>query len=183
MYKKEGGKSRALTDSASKNFCPVPHTDGYKYHTNKGVQWVTFVSLASKCGYDPTPANFYKMPHSIWGKIMKVGFWDVWDLDKMRSIRLAILCSSWIWGSGPGGAERQMANFIREVWNVDDNDITPSEIVKHFNKRPWAILHFNKLCKRRGEFFRSLNQPANLNGWLNRLEDFRKTFRPKFFII
>lgn len=81
----EGGLSKDPHDNASAY--PVP--DGSGYHTNKGVTWQTFTSLASQLGYSATPALFYEMPKEIWGKIFKKGYWDKILGDKINSQGLA----------------------------------------------------------------------------------------------
>ena len=65
ILKSEGGLSNNPNDPAAKN--PSPTSE--KWHTNKGVTWSTFVSLAPKLGYQPTVQNFLVMPSSIWQKI------------------------------------------------------------------------------------------------------------------
>jgi hypothetical protein len=39
-----------------------------------------------------------------------------------------------------------------------------------------AAIRFDSLIEFKKNYFRSLHQPANLKGWLNRTEDFRKKF-------
>ena len=79
IKKWEGGLSKSKSDYASK--FPVP--DGSSYHTNEGVTWKTFETLAPKLSYSATPQLFYAMPDDVWGKIFKYGYWDV--ISEMRS--------------------------------------------------------------------------------------------------
>lgn len=67
ILKSEGGLSNNPNDSASKK--PSPTSE--KWHTNKGVTWSTFVSLAPQLGYQPTVQNFLVMPSTIWQKIYR----------------------------------------------------------------------------------------------------------------
>jgi lysozyme family protein len=105
----EGGLSKDPTDYAA--HWPVP--DGSGYHTNKGVTWQTFSTMATKLGYVATPALFYQMPDDIWLKIYKVGYWDMVQGDKIDSQAVAGLLVEIAWGSGPGEAGRMTQVVLR----------------------------------------------------------------------
>ncbi|MCF8255529.1 MAG: hypothetical protein K9H61_02275 [Bacteroidia bacterium] len=96
IKRSEGGLSKNTSDSAS-NY-PVP--DGSGYHTNKGITWLTFTSMAKKVGYVATPKLFYEMPESIWQAITKIGYWDTIQGDKIRSQSVATILVDWNFGSG-----------------------------------------------------------------------------------
>lgn len=104
----EGGKSKDPRDNASAN--PVP--DGSGYHTNKGVTWATFVSLAPKIGYQATAAVFYVMPMDIWLKIYKIGYWDKIDGDNIKSQAVADMLVSRAWGSGSTRANKMIQQLL-----------------------------------------------------------------------
>jgi hypothetical protein len=178
----EGGLSRAKTDSASSYPCPYTYEGRTDWHTNKGITWKTFSGLAAKLGYEASAKNFFVMPKSLWLKILKGGYWHPFNLDNCKSPELAVLIVSWAWGSGVGGAEGRLARWQRKHLGIVDNDITPFEITENFNKSKVSNKKlFNMLCDQRALDFAAMNQPANLKGWLARLERFRKEFTPKLF--
>lgn len=186
FYKWEGGLSRNENDSASDFPCPYPYKGVVGWHTNKGVTWETFVSNSEKLGYAATADNFFRMPHEIWHKIFKKSYWDVYDLDNCKYQSIANVIVSWSWGSGAFGAEVQLARFQRDVMGINDSNITKTEIVENFNalspSKEKEI--FDKLCDWRESFFRKIARNGGnskfLNGWLNRLNAFRKAYSPVF---
>ena len=175
VKKWEGGKSRALTDTASNYGGPGG------VHTNKGITWATYKGAAKSCGYTPTAEDFLKMSDQRWEQIFDKIFWDKWQGDKLmlRSPFLAFYVVQFAWGFGNGGAERRLANFQRKYMSIVDNDITPNEIVRNFISTPIPIkILAPQMISYKESVFKSLGQPANLKGWLNRLKDFEKKFLP-----
>lgn len=175
IKKWEGGKSRATTDTAISDGGP----NGV--HTNKGVRWSTYKDCAKACGYTATAADFLEMSDKRWEQIFDKRFWNYWQGDKLmvRSPFLAFFVVQFAWGAGNGGCEKQMANFQRKHMGIVDSNITPKEIVNNFLLTPIPMVVLAKqLIDWKADFFRRLNQPANLKGWLNRLRDFEKNFAP-----
>lgn len=175
LEKWEGGLSNDPYDKAASY--PSPWNG---YHTNKGVTYKTFKTLSPKLGYAVTKDNFLNMPNHIWIKIVQ-HYADSFPLDRINhlpSIQAVII--TWAWGSGAGGAERHLANWMRANWGIQDSDITPSEIVEHFNKRVNAFNQkaiFNQLCDDRARQFRTFSTwSVHGKGWMNRLNDFRSRF-------
>lgn len=177
----EGGLSRATTDTASKNPAPWIHYGQSGWHTNKGITYSTFVSLAKKIGYSITPKNFFEMSDSLWYKILQHGYVKAYPLHLINHLpRIQAVIITWAWGSGTAGSERRLANFQRDSMGIVDSNITKAEIVANFkkrvntrNERKW----FDALCDRREADFRRMSTfAANGRGWLRRLADFRKTF-------
>lgn len=164
----EGGLSRATTDKASANPAPWEYNGQTGWHTNKGITYTAFASMAPKLGYDITPANFFLMPDDIWDKIYKTGYWDVWGLDRMKSQAVADLIADFAWGSGAAGSLRSIKTYLTTKGKTI---YTFNEAVKAINEL--TLLHeeetFRELINWRANFFKSLNQPANIDGWLNRL--------------
>jgi lysozyme family protein len=177
----EGGLSRATTDTASHNPAPWSYSGKTGWHTNKGITYSTFVSLAKKIGYAITPSNFFTMPDSLWFKILQSGYMKAYPLHLINHLpRVQAVIITWAWGSGTAGSERRLANFQRQVMGIRDSNITKSEIVNNFltrisprNELKW----FQALCDRREADFRRMSTfAANGRGWLRRLADFRITF-------
>jgi len=175
VQKWEGGTSKALTDTASKN--PCPNTGGI--HTNKGITWTTFKGLSSKLGYNYSKELFLSMPNNVWFEIFKQGYWNPYKLDILHKTKpnISYFVAQFAWGFGLGGSESRLANYQRKYMNISDSNITKSEIMENFRKDivPESI-RLSHLIEYKKGVFKSLNQPKNLKGWLNRLADFKKTF-------
>ena len=177
---KEGGLSSATTDTASRNpsNCGIG-SNGKPYHTNKGVQWITFKSFASKLGYTASCENFLKMPDEIWGKIYKEQFWNPILGDKIKNQAIANTFVEWAWMSGVGGATSSLKSFFKSNYNKSFSNI--NEIVDFVNKldsEGETSELFEKLYDFRQNRFKQINQPANLKGWLNRLNAFYLLNKP-----
>ena len=181
IQKFEGGLSRDPNDTASSKPAPWSHNGLTGWHTNKGITYETFLSNASRLGYAPTKENFFKMPNSIWLKVLRGGFMSAYPLEKINHLpRIQAVIITWAWGSGLGGSESRLARFQREEMGIVDSNITKGEIIanfaKHINKaneREW----FNKLCDRRAEDFSKMRTfSVHGKGWLRRLSEFRKLF-------
>lgn len=177
FYKWEGGLSKDPNDSASENMCPTPYKDGFKYHTNKGVTYLAWKSVFGS-GND---TRFYQMNSDDWGLIFKRGYWDKVKCDLINSQSIAECLVSWAWGSGAKTAIKQMQRTIGFDKSQQDGLIGPATL-KAINSCDEKEL-FEKCVKNRESFFRHIaeNDSRNkkfLKGWLNRLEDFKKNFRP-----
>lgn len=175
IQKWEGGLSRNTADSASKNPAPWTYKNQNGWHTNKGVTYTTFVSLAPKLGYAITPDNFFLMPDAIWDAIFKNGYWDTWYLDKMNSQAIADLIADFSWGSGANGSFQSIRKYLSQKGIAVNSRL---EAVEAINKLSFAneTEIFLELVQWREAFFKSLGSFATFGkGWLNRLNDL-KTF-------
>lgn len=181
IKKWEGGLSRNQNDEASAHPAPWTYQGKTGWHTNKGITYTTFVSLAPKLGYAVTPENFFQMPDALWLKILKEGYVKGFPIDKIAHLpRIQAVIITWAWGSGISSATTRLANFQREVMGINDSNITREEIVNNFkakinpaNEREW----FLKLCDRRlADFKKMPTWSANGVGWTNRLNDFIQQF-------
>ena len=173
IIKWEGGLSSNPNDTASKDPSPCKSNSGRFYHTNKGITWKTFKSLADRLGYKADCATFIKMPTSVWNKIYKVGYWDPMQCDKIKSQVVANALASWAWGSGVTGAKNSAYKFLANEGEAVSNW---TQAVAKFNelaKQDEKIL-FARLTAHRMKFYQSLGQPTFIKGWTNRLNDFVK---------
>lgn len=179
----EGGLSSATTDTASRNPSPCGNgKNGKPYHTNKGIQWITFKGLASKGGYSATCSNFLNMPDSVWNKVYKTGFWDAIKGDQIKNQAIANTFVEMTWGSGLGcsnfpkcksGTIPFLNQFFKRYYNVNLSSV--NEFVDYVNKldeQGKSSELFEKLNQFRANKYKALNQPKNLQGWLNRLSGF-----------
>jgi lysozyme family protein len=168
IKKWERGLSKAKTDRASKD--PVP--DGSGWHTNKGVTWATFRDLAPKLGYLATPTLFYEMPDWLWMKIWKRAYWDAVGGDYLKSQALADLMADFAWASGPGTAVRELQQVLQALGHkslADDGQIGPKTLTA-INSTSERKL-FDSMAWQREAYIKSLKDPNNEKGWLNRLND------------
>jgi len=166
ILKWEGGLSHSQYDSAKND--PVP--DGTGVHTNKGVTWGTFKTLAFIAGYEPTIDLFYRMPDDVWGKIFKIGYWDQVFGDQIISQAIANTFVDWAWASGPRTATRKMQMFLAITADSKMGPITLQAI----NDRSQDNDHdFNaNFSAYKLAWYLSLpNQQTNYAGWKNRLTD------------
>jgi len=170
IQKWEGGLSRALADNASAYPAPWPYKGVTGWHTNKGVTYKTFVSLAPKLKYAVTPDNFFIMPDYIWDAIFKVGYWDPWNLDNVKSQAIADFIANASWGSGLSGSFNTIKKYLASKgFQVS----TKEQAVTTLNKL--SLLNetqiFEELIKWRNAFFATLADFSVYGkGWLNRSE-------------
>lgn len=172
---KEGGLSRATTDTASKNPAPCSYKGQTGWHTNKGITWSTFKRMAPVVGYSATCDLFFSMPDDVWFGIFKKGYWDAIGGDQIKSDVIATYATSWVWG---GGGRPELSEFLNN--NGYKTTTKKDSIVQALND--WIAKDeqqlFDKMLDHRAEYFRSLGQPANLKGWLNRLDAYRSRLSP-----
>jgi len=171
----EGGKSKDPNDTASRN--PAPNTGGV--HTNKGITWTTFVSLAPKLGYAPSVENFLIMPERIWMLIFKEGFWNYLYLDGLNSQALANLIVQMAWGSGRDTAPKQLSNWLKDL-NINLPSTRSEKTIEILNSatssRNAERKIFLHLWNKRMAFLQSLRNWDNFkNGWSKRMNVLKTT--------
>lgn len=172
IQKWEGGLSRNPADTASRNPAPWPYNGQTGYHTNKGVTYSTFASLAPQLGYTITPENFFTMPALIWDGIFKIGYWNPWELDRMRSQIIADFIADFAYMSGTQGSFNSIKKYLA---GKGISVSTRGQAVDALNKLSLGNEQqiFTELVAHREAFFKSLNQPTFINGWLNRLNNLK----------
>lgn len=171
---KEGGLSNATTDYASRNPSPYIHNGVSGWHTNKGVTYTTFVEASKKFGFENNENNFINMPDSIWDKIAKGMFWDSLNLDKLKSDGVAFQLFSWKWGAGSGWYSR-MKNYLNSKGiDWDKSSATLYIAVNQLIDKQGEKKTIDDLQAEQIAFYESLNQPANIKGWINRVVDTTK---------
>ena len=182
IKKWEGGMSNDPNDPAAAYPMPCYYAGQSGWHTNKGITWQTFSTYATSLGYSASCENFILMPDYIWLKVFKKKFWDAFALDSYNSQSIADIVVSWAWGSGHGGAYRQLARFLNTNYAAslpdgksDFNVQTAAKVRDVFNaitRRPnRERLTQEELIQHYRNFYISLNKPYYLNGWLNRLSE------------
>lgn len=176
---KEGGLSKAKTDTASHYTSPCIHNGVRGWHTNKGIQWVSFKNNANKLGYSASCSNFINMPTPIWEKIYKKIYWDSFYLDGMKHQSIANAVVTWSWGSGFGGAYNSLVDFMNKKYGYSFRKkyarYKAKDLISKLDdlaKRKGERRIFNELNQWRKQFFIRTGQTANIKGWLSRLAAF-----------
>lgn len=179
VKKWEGGLSNIKQDSASSFPCPTPHNGATGYHTNAGITYAAWVSFFGKT----EDARFYKMSSEDWFKVFKRGYWDKVRGDAYTSKNIAIFVTGMAWGSGVKQAVKSLQKAINNCGIKIETDgvLGPVTIGAANAIEPRKL--FDALTAERERFFRAIAKPGSKNaiflkGWLNRLEDYKKTFRP-----
>lgn len=185
-YAKEGGLSRAKTDKASKNPAPYCYKGICDYHTNKGITWTTFLDSSKKLGFEASANNFFTMPALIWEKIAKIIYWDSIRLNSLKSDAIAWILFSFRWGSGYAWMPR-ISKYLKTkniVWTgaywssgklriaTDYKEI--SDKINLLIEKQGEQKTFDELIEQKRLYLVGLNQPANIEGWLNRLNDLKE---------
>jgi lysozyme family protein len=173
----EGGLSRDKADSASSYPCPTAYKGKTGYHTNAGITYKAWVSFF---GTD-NDARFYLMNAADWFKIFKKGYWDGVKGDLYTSQNIAIFVTGMAWGSGAKQAGKSLQVAINHCGLLCSIDgVIGNKTINAANAiNPTQL--FDELINERKRFFYAISTGKNakfLNGWLNRLSDYQKTFRP-----
>ena len=174
LQKSEGGLSRSTKDTASSYPSPYVYNGQRGWHTNKGITFKTFESSAAGAGYSVTQDNFLKMPNEIWGKILKMYYWDPMYCNLYESQAIANAVVDFAWASGTGGSKKALIKYLGKKGIKVDGPISIAKAFNNLAKKDGELQVFNDLIDERKRFFKSLNQPANEKGWLNRMETLRK---------
>lgn len=174
LQKSEGGLSRSTKDTASSYPSPYVYNGQTGWHTNKGITYKTFESSASGAGYSVTADNFLKMPNEIWGKILKMYYWDPMYCNLYESQAIANAVVDFAWASGTGGSKKALIKYLGKKGIKVDGAVSIAKAFNNLAKKDGELQVFNDLIDERKRFFKSLNQPANEKGWLNRMETLRK---------
>jgi hypothetical protein len=181
IKKWEGGISNDQRDVGPASFpMPCMYNGQYGWHTNKGIVYRTFTMNAAKLGYVASCENFIQMPDYIWLKIYKLTFWDKFFLDQYRSQSIADIIVSLAWGSGIGGAYKQIAKFLNKNYGGNFSEYTSGysagnaikfrDTFHRITKTASAEKRVQeKLIEHLRQFYISLNNPTYIKGWLNRV--------------
>ncbi|HTF04150.1 MAG TPA: glycosyl hydrolase 108 family protein [Bacteroidia bacterium] len=180
IKKWEGGLSNDPRDiGPASHPAPCVYMGQTGWHTNKGIIYATFEAYA-RLGYEASCENFIAMPDYIWGKIYKLSFWDKFLLDEYRSQAIADVIVSLAWGSGLGGAYKQLAKFFNANYGTNLRATTSEYSIENAKKiRDLFQEHartaigekriHQQLLQHMQQFYISLNKPVYIKGWLNRL--------------
>ena len=159
---REGGLSKAKTDTASKY--PVP--DGSGYHTNKGITWEAFESICPKVGYVPTPKLFYDMPDEVFDAIFEY-YWNKAGANLIENQAIANLIFQANWG---GGLKRLIIK-IQKFFSLRVDFILGKNTASMINNYPDKSILYGILHQYRLDYLRSLKSyKDNGKGWEARMK-------------
>jgi len=170
ILKWEGGLSKHVKDSASSNCVP----DGSGVHTNKGITWLSW--RAKHGSSESSIKRFYEMSKKDWLGMYEL-YWYGIKADKIDSDLIAEFWADFAWGSGVGGAARQLQSYLRsEGFNLEIDGIIGKMTLSALNgliKAKGERYVFDGCYIHRIHFLKSLKSFADFGrGWMNRLEDF-----------
>jgi len=190
VIKWEGGHGADLNDTALKN-CGHSGMVGYDkkwpklpVHTSHGVTWCTWNEYHRMKGLKATGERFIQMPKDVWEDIFKTLFWDKIFGDYLNSQAIAENFFDAIWGSGPGGAAKNIRAvqrfLISKGYKIKDDGAMGMNTVKalnaYANTKTKELEVVNVQLKERKEFYDALAKQGYqwakfYNGWMNRLND------------
>ncbi len=144
-----------------------------------GICYSTWVGMFGK----DNDQRFLNMNSEDWFKVFRKGYWDNVRADEFKCFSVGVIVAGMAWGSGQHRAiitlQQALNNLGKNV--AIDGDIGPKTL-KAANELDDRIL-FDELIRLREAFFIAISKPGSKNakfrkGWLNRLADYNKTFRP-----
>jgi len=136
--------------------------------TMKGVTLATFRKYFGKT---KNCKDLRNISDSQWDSIFIQGFWNRWSADAIKCQSIANLLVDWVWASGVYGIK-----YPQRVLGVTADGIVGPKTIAAINNYPNQKELFQKLWNRRKKHFESIatgNKKKFLNGWLNRLNDFK----------
>lgn len=175
----EGGLSRDKADSASKNPCPTPYKGLGGYHTNIGITYAVWKEFYGK----EKDARFFSMSKDDWFNVFKTLYWNSVRADEFLSQNVAIFVTGMAWGSGKKQAVTSLQQAIINCGvKVDKDGALGNKTIAAANSIQPRVL-FDALTAERERFFKYIGRPGTknakfINGWLRRLNDYKKIFRP-----
>jgi hypothetical protein len=172
--KKEGGLSRAKTDTASKNPSSCIHNGVSGWHTNRGITYKVFADASKRYGFANTCDNFINMPDDIWDKIAKGDYWDNLNLDNLNSNGVAFQIFSWHWGAGKGWFPRMRRYLSSKKIEWNQKSSTLADALNLLIDKQGEKQTIDELNTQQKEYYTSISQPANIKGWISRIEDTTK---------
>lgn len=168
----EGGLSNDRRDSASKCIA-YP-----KYHTNRGVTYCTFKTLAKSLGLPVTYEKFVTLTPKEAKKFI-YRFSPLFGAGKFKNAILELILVEFSWGSGWLG-NLNFYNTLRKNYGYKGsytrgkniiNDELVKASVKAYNQNKKKFI--DNIINERFIFLKSLKSaPTYLKGWTNRLNDF-----------
>ena len=93
------------------------------------------------------------------------------NLDTLKSNGVAFQLFSWKWGAGSGWYNRMQRYLSSKGVNWDKQSSTLADAINQVIDKQGEKQTIDDLDAQQKEFYTSLNQPVNIRGWINRIED------------
>ena len=175
IRKWEGGLSRHESDSASAHPCPTSFNGKSGYHTNAGITYQAWEHVFGK----DDDARFLAMNSEDWFKVFKGSYWNGVKADSINDTTIAIFMTEIAWGSGASQSIKTVQKCVNELGaKISVDGVIGAKTIQAINSTdPKKLL--DVMLVERERFFRAISTGKNavfLKGWLNRLNDFKKTF-------
>ena len=154
----------------------VNHPNDKGGPTNKGVTIATW----RKVGYDKDGDGDIDVDdlkllsnEDVVSRVMKPHYWDKWKADQINNQSVANIVVDWMWGSGAWGIK-----YPQRILGVKDDGIVGPKTLAAVNGYIDQSELFKKLWLRRKQHFEDIvkadpKQGVFLEGWINRLNDFK----------
>lgn len=174
LSKWEGGKSANASDTAS------TQVKSGQIHTNRGITWATWQYYAPKLNINPDRDNFEAMDRKTASNIAFLYFGDS-GASLLKNTNISLLFFEIAWGSGKSYAVSHLRAALNNLGLIKKTDkLSFSQLAKIANSANQKNL-YNELLKVRTGFYKQIviNNPSQkvfLQGWLNRLADFKNNF-------
>lgn len=172
ILKWEGKFSKDPRDSAAK--CVQPG----QIHTNKGVTFCTFKSMAASLGISPvTYDRFLKLTDGEAARFIYRFYTDVKGSQLPDSIALAMTEAAWM-----SGATRANAHLRDALRQLGSPVATNAQAIRQANRVDTTAL-FKAYQDKRNEFLQTTLGSQDrykpfVRGWINRLNEFTSKFNP-----
>ena len=149
------------------------HPDDLGGSTMKGITFNTFKQYYADTRRGvPTIEQLKNITQQEWINIFDRYYWNAVKADNITHELNACILVSWAWGSGVSGGVK----LFQKNHGLSVDGVVGNSTINAINQAdPY------ELCNIRENYFRAIvaNNPSQqvfLNGWLNRLNDFRLTF-------
>lgn len=173
----EGGLSKDSNDTAS-SCAPFEGA----YHTNKGVTYCTFKSLADKLGIENSYQKFISLSNDDISKFIFYFYNDAHGNQLPDSVGLSVTEAAW--GSGKSRAIKNLQNALVNLGKLNAGDVDGvfgEQVLKAVATVPEDKL-FTAFWKERQRFIDSLTSQSKYSmykkGWQNRIDSFLKNITP-----
>lgn len=105
--------------------------------------------------------------------VLKKNFWDKWKADNIKNQSIAEIVVDWLWASGKWGII-----YPQRILGVKDDGIVGNKTIAALNNYPNQEKLFNLIKAARLQFVdnivkRNPSQKKWINGWKNRINDFK----------
>lgn len=148
---------------------------GYAWHKDDQggptMAGVTLRVYQQYFGKKKTKEDLRDIPYGEWCHIMKDGYWDKVQGDKIDNQSLAEIIADWAVNSGLAGIRK-----VQEIVGCKPDGVVGAITLSLINSSDAEQLH-DRIWKARQQFFINIvkknpSQKIFMNGWMNRLNKF-----------